>query len=56
MTRQCRVRCRLRRPVWVAWPASIGSGQGALALKDCRWRCSTTTIVVESTRLIGGSA
>ena len=21
MTQQCRVRCRLRRPVWVAWPA-----------------------------------
>ena len=26
MTQQCRVRCRLRRPVWAA-------GQGALALK-----------------------
>jgi hypothetical protein len=47
MTQQCRVRCRLRRPVWTAWPASIGSGQGALALKGCRWRCSTTTIAVE---------
>jgi hypothetical protein len=48
MTQQCRVRCRLlRRPIWVAWPGSIGSGQGALVLEGCRWRCSTTTIVVE---------
>jgi hypothetical protein len=47
MTQQCRVWCRLRRPVWAAWPASSGSGQGELALKGCRWRCSTTTIAVE---------